>query len=113
MTATAEAFQPLQDDDPRTVGEYRLAARLGAGGMGRRCLVRTLGRRPVAVKVVRSELAVGRALPGRFAREVAAARTVKGAYTAELTVAVPEDAPPWLATLYVPGPSLTEAVARR
>src|SRR5690606_15849034 len=113
MTDTAEAFQSLQDDDPRTVGEYRLAARLGAGGMGRVYLAHTHGGRPVAVKVVRSELADDPTFRRRFAREVAAARTVKGAYTAELIDADPEAVPPWLATLYVPGPSLTEAVARR
>ncbi|MEU3949466.1 protein kinase [Streptomyces sp. NPDC029526] len=113
MTDTAEAFQPLQDEDPRTVGEYRLAARLGAGGMGRVYLAHTHGGRPVAVKVVRSELADDPTFRRRFAREVGAARTVKGAYTAELIDADPEAVPPWLATLYVPGPSLTEAVARR
>src|SRR5690606_10922862 len=113
MTDTAEAFQPLQDDDPRTVGEYRLAARLGAGGMGRVYLAHAHGGRPVAVKVVRSDLADDPTFRRRFAREVAAARTVKGAYTAELIDADPEAVPPWLATLYVPGPSLTEAVARR
>ncbi|MFJ9664373.1 serine/threonine-protein kinase [Streptomyces sp. NPDC101219] len=113
MTDTAEAFQPLQDDDPRTVGEYRLAARLGAGGMGRVYLAHTHGGRPVAVKVVRPELADDPTFRRRFAREVGAARTVKGAYTAELIDADPEAVPPWLATLYVPGPSLTEAVARR
>ncbi|WP_432057295.1 protein kinase domain-containing protein [Streptomyces sp. bgisy022] len=113
MTDTAEAFQPLQDDDPRAVGEYRLAARLGAGGMGRVYLAHTHGGRPVAVKVVRAELADDPTFRRRFAREVGAARTVKGAYTAELIDADPEAVPPWLATLYVPGPSLTEAVARR
>ncbi|MGM1077923.1 serine/threonine-protein kinase [Streptomyces sp. H28] len=113
MTDTAEVFQPLQDDDPRTVGGYRLAARLGAGGMGRVYLAHTHGGRPVAVKVVRSELADDPTFRRRFVREVGAARTVKGAYTAELIDADPEAVPPWLATLYVPGPSLTEAVARR
>ncbi len=67
----------------------------------------------MAVKVVRSELADDPTFRRRFAREVGAARTVKGAYTAELIDADPEAVPPWLATLYVPGPSLTEAVARR
>ncbi|MFE2390708.1 serine/threonine-protein kinase [Streptomyces althioticus] len=113
MTHTAEVFQPLQDDDPRTVGGYRLAARLGAGGMGRVYLAHTRGGRAVAVKVVRSELADNPTFRRRFAQEVRAARTVKGAYTAELIDADPEAVPPWLTTLYVPGPSLTEAVARR
>ncbi|WP_217171348.1 serine/threonine-protein kinase [Streptomyces sp. AC512_CC834] len=112
MNHTAEVFQPLQDDDPRTVAGYRLAARLGAGGMGRVYLSHTRGGRAVAIKVVRSELADDPTFRRRFAREVKAARKVKGAYTAELIDADPDGTPPWLATLYVPGPSLSGAVAR-
>ncbi|WP_077798049.1 serine/threonine-protein kinase [Streptomyces sp. JHA26] len=112
MNHTAEVFQPLQDDDPRTVAGYRLAARLGAGGMGRVYLSHTRGGRPVAVKVVRSELADDPTFRRRFGREIKAARRVKGAYTAELIDADPDGVPPWLATLYVPGPSLSGAVAR-
>ncbi|WP_328561097.1 serine/threonine-protein kinase [Streptomyces coelicoflavus] len=112
MNHTAEVFQPLRDDDPRTVAGYRLAARLGAGGMGRVYLSHTRGGRPVAIKVVRSELADDQTFRRRFSREIKAARKVKGAYTAELIDADPDGAPPWLATLYVPGPSLSEAVAR-
>ncbi|MFE5259358.1 serine/threonine-protein kinase [Streptomyces coelicoflavus] len=112
MNHTAEVFQPLQDDDPRTVAGYRLAARLGAGGMGRVYLSHTRGGRPVAIKVVRSELADDQTFRRRFSREIKAARKVKGAYTAELIDADPDATPPWLATLYVPGPSLSDAVAR-
>ncbi|MFF0677881.1 serine/threonine-protein kinase [Streptomyces tendae] len=112
MNHPAEVFQPLQDDDPRTVAGYRLAARLGAGGMGRVYLSHTRGGRPVAIKVVRSELADDPTFRRRFGREIKAARRVKGAYTAELIDADPDGTPPWLATLYVPGPSLSDAVAR-
>ncbi|MFE0418775.1 serine/threonine-protein kinase [Streptomyces tendae] len=112
MNHPAEVFQPLQDDDPRTVAGYRLAARLGAGGMGRVYLSHTRGGRPVAIKVVRSELADDPTFRRRFGREIKAARRVKGAYTAELIDADPDGTPPWLATLYVPGPSLSGAVAR-
>uniref|UniRef100_UPI000B2BA7E2 serine/threonine-protein kinase n=1 Tax=Streptomyces prasinus TaxID=67345 RepID=UPI000B2BA7E2 len=112
MKHTTEVFQALQGDDPREAGGYRLVARIGAGGMGRVYLAHTRGGRPVAVKVVRPELADDPAFRRRFGREIRAARKVKGAYTAELIDADPDDAPPWLATLYVPGPSLTEAVAR-
>ncbi|MGW4818784.1 serine/threonine-protein kinase [Streptomyces sp. NPDC004227] len=108
-----EVFQPLQPDDPPVVAGYRLAARLGAGGMGRVYLSHTQGGRPVAIKVVRPELADNPAFRRRFRREIAAARRVRGAYTAELIDADADGVPPWLATLYVPGPSLTEAVARR
>ncbi|MFB7086779.1 protein kinase [Streptomyces sp. NPDC056296] len=112
MNRTAEVFQPLQDDDPRAVGGYRLAARLGAGGMGRVYLSHTQGGRPVAIKVVRSELADDPTFRRRFGREIKSARKVKGAYTAELIDADPDGTPPWLATLYVPGPALSDVVAR-
>ncbi|RFU85531.1 serine/threonine protein kinase [Streptomyces triticagri] len=95
------------------VAGYRLVARLGAGGMGRVYLSYTRGGRPVAIKVVRPELADAPDFRRRFRREVEAARRVRGAYTAELIDADADGVPPWLATLYVPGPSLAEAVARR
>ncbi|MFF3935165.1 serine/threonine-protein kinase [Streptomyces phaeofaciens] len=113
MNNATEVFQPLQADDPRVVAGYRLAARLGAGGMGRVYLSHTPGGRPVAIKVVRPELADDPDFRRRFGREIKAARRVRGAYTAELIDADADGVPPWLATLYVPGPSLSEAVARR
>ncbi|MFI7412095.1 serine/threonine-protein kinase [Streptomyces sp. NPDC049627] len=113
MNHATEVFQPLQADDPPVVAGYRLAARLGAGGMGRVYLSHTQGGRPVAIKVVRPELVDAPDFRRRFRREVEAARRVRGAYTAELIDADPDGVPPWLATLYVPGPSLAEAVARR
>ncbi|MFJ3669502.1 serine/threonine-protein kinase [Streptomyces sp. NPDC090106] len=113
MNNATEVFQPLQADDPPQVAGYRLAARLGAGGMGRVYLSHTQGGRPVAIKVVRPELADDPAFRRRFGREIKAARRVRGAYTAELIDADADGAPPWLATLYVPGPSLSDAVARR
>ncbi|MDF3141332.1 MULTISPECIES: serine/threonine-protein kinase [unclassified Streptomyces] len=113
MNNATEVFQPLQADDPPVVAGYRLAARLGAGGMGRVYLSHTQGGRPVAIKVVRPELADDPDFRRRFRREVEAARRVRGAYTAELIDADADGVPPWLATLYVPGPSLAEAVARR
>ncbi|NYV77521.1 serine/threonine-protein kinase, partial [Streptomyces sp. UH6] len=83
------------------------------GGMGVVYLSHTRGGRPVAVKVVRPELADDPDFRRRFGREIKAARRVRGAYTAELIDGDADGTPPWLATLYVPGPSLTEAVARR
>ncbi|MFG1670013.1 serine/threonine-protein kinase [Streptomyces sp. Y7] len=113
MSSATEVFEPLQGDDPPVVAGYRLSARLGAGGMGRVYLSHTQGGRPVAIKVVRPELADNQDFRRRFRREVEAARRVRGAYTAELIDADADGTPPWLATLYVPGPSLAEAVARR
>ncbi|MFD8886278.1 serine/threonine-protein kinase [Streptomyces erythrochromogenes] len=113
MNSATDVFQPLRADDPQTVGGYRLAARLGSGGMGRVYLSHTQGGRPVAIKVVHPELAEDPTFRRRFRREVEAARRVRGAYTAELIDADAQATPPWLATVYVPGPSLSEAVARR
>ncbi|MFD3379131.1 MULTISPECIES: serine/threonine-protein kinase [unclassified Streptomyces] len=113
MDRATEVFQPLQADDPPTVAGYRLAARLGAGGMGRVYLSHTQGGRPVAIKVIRPELADDPTFRRGFRREIRAAQRVQGAYTAELIDGDADGVPPWLATLYVPGPSLAEAVARR
>ncbi|WP_330312273.1 serine/threonine protein kinase [Streptomyces sp. NBC_00523] len=108
-----DVFEPLQANDPAEVAGYRLAARLGAGGMGRVYLSYAEDGRAVAIKVVRPELADDPDFRGRFGREIRAARRVRGACTAELIDADAEGTPPWLATLYVPGPSLTQAVARQ
>ncbi|WP_152629285.1 serine/threonine-protein kinase, partial [Streptacidiphilus jiangxiensis] len=104
-------MQELEPDDPSTVGPYRLVARLGAGGMGLVYLARSAGGRTVAVKVVRAELAGDPDFRARFRREVAAAQSVDGAYTAPVVDADRDSAAPWLATAYVLGPTLAEAVA--
>ena len=104
-------MEPLAAGDPRQVGGYRLRARLGAGGMGQVFLGYSPAGRAVAVKVIHRQLATDPEFRTRFRREVAAARAVSGAYTAPVTAAGPDDDPPWLATVFVPGPSLAEAVA--
>ena len=105
-------MEPLTADDPRQVSVYRLQARLGVGGMGRVYLASSPGGRPVALKVVHPELARDPEFMGRFRREVAAAESVGGAYTAPVIGAGPDDSPPWLATAYVAGPSLAQLVVR-
>jgi outer membrane protein assembly factor BamB/serine/threonine protein kinase len=104
-------FEELTAGDPRRVGRYRIVARLGAGGMGQVYLGRSPGGRAVAVKVVRPELAQDPDFRRRFAREVAAARRVNGVFTAGVVDADAEGTPAWLATSYVPGMSLGEAVS--
>src|SRR3984885_10351087 len=105
-------MEPLSANDPRSVGEFQLRARLGAGGMGRVYLGYSPAGRAVAVKVVHSELARDAEFRHRFGREVAAARGVGGMYTAPVVAAGLDDDPPWLATAYVPGPPLADVVAR-
>jgi hypothetical protein len=105
-------MEPLSASDPVAVGEFRLHARLGAGGMGRVYLGYSPAGRAVAVKVIHPELTRDPEFLHRFSREVAAARAVSGMYTAPVVAAGPEADPPWLATAYVPGPSLSEVVSR-
>ncbi|MEV6974502.1 serine/threonine-protein kinase [Kitasatospora sp. NPDC093806] len=103
-------MEPLEPDDPRQVGTYRLLRQLGAGGMGRVYLGRSAGGRTVAVKVVRRELAKDAQFRARFRQEVTAARRVGGAWTAPVLDADTEGAEPWVATGYVAGPALGAAV---
>jgi serine/threonine protein kinase len=100
----------LQPGDPAQVGPYQLAGVLGAGGMGRVYLGWSPGGRPVAVKVIRSELAADPEFRTRFRREVAAARAISGLYTAQVVDADTDSPVPWLATVYLDGPSLNEVV---
>ncbi|MER5185671.1 PQQ-binding-like beta-propeller repeat protein [Streptomyces sp. NPDC002896] len=106
------ASVPLTAGDPVRVGRYRLLARLGQGGMGRVYLGRSPGGRAVAVKVVRDALLRDEGFRRRFVREVEAARRVTGFFTAAVVDADPEGNPAWLATEYVPGLSLQDAVAQ-
>ncbi|MCP2275503.1 serine/threonine-protein kinase [Nocardia amikacinitolerans] len=106
------AMQPLGMDDPRRIGDYRLLGVLGAGGMGRVYLGRNVGGRTVAVKVIRPDLAGGNEFRTRFRREVMAARRVGGRFTAPVLDADVDADPPWLATGYVAGFALSEAVER-
>lgn len=102
----------LSADDPQEIGGYRLHARLGSGGMGVVYLAHTPGGRPIALKAVRRELAADPEFRRRFAQEVASARRIHGLFTAQVIDSGVEDPTPWLATAYVPGPSLHEVVRR-
>ena len=103
-------FAPLEDDDPASVGGYDLRARLGAGGMGRVYLAFSSGGRALAVKVVRPDYARDEEFRRRFRKEIEAAQRVQGLHTAPVVDAESEASQPWLATAYVPGPSLQQAV---
>ncbi|MFJ8028260.1 bifunctional serine/threonine-protein kinase/ABC transporter substrate-binding protein [Streptomyces sp. NPDC096311] len=102
----------LLPTDPATIGGHRLLARLGAGGMGVVYLGRTEAGTLAAVKVIQAEYADEPDFRARFRREVEAARRVTSPWAVPVTGADPDAASPWLATAFVPGPSLEEAVAR-
>ncbi|WP_329243675.1 serine/threonine protein kinase [Actinoallomurus sp. NBC_01490] len=100
----------LLPGDPHRLGDYQLIKRLGAGAMGQVFLGRSPSGLPVAVKVVHHDLAADEGFRARFARETRAARAVGGAFTAPVVDADPYGDPPWLATQFLPGLSLWEAV---
>ncbi|MFF4347697.1 PQQ-binding-like beta-propeller repeat protein [Streptomyces sp. NPDC001530] len=99
-------------EHPRYAGQYLLEAELGSGGMGIVHLARSASGLRLAVKVVHAEFAQDPEFRGRFRQEVAAARRVSGAFTAPVVDADPEAEHPWMATLFIPGPTLAEHVKR-
>lgn len=100
----------LRREDPRIVGPYRLHRRLGAGGMGVVYLGSDRKGQRVALKLIRAELAEDAEFRTRFAREVAAASRIRAGATARVVGSDIEADRPWLATAYVPGPSLYKRV---
>ncbi|WP_314224095.1 bifunctional serine/threonine-protein kinase/ABC transporter substrate-binding protein [Streptomyces zaehneri] len=103
-------MEPLRTGDPSRIGRYRLLRRLGAGGMGVVFLARAPGGAIAAVKTVRSSYADETGFRTRFRREVEAARQVRSPWVVPLLDADADAETPWLATSYVPGPSLSETV---
>ncbi|MEU8651281.1 serine/threonine-protein kinase [Streptomyces sp. NPDC048737] len=101
---------PLSPEDPRDVGGYRLLAKIGEGGMGAVYLSRTRGNQPVALKVIRREFAQDPEFRRRFQQEVTAARRVQGYHVVPVVDHDTTGALPWLATAYVPGLPLDEAL---
>ncbi|MGW1378837.1 protein kinase domain-containing protein [Streptomyces sp. NPDC002446] len=110
---------PLRDsgagpeaERPEYAGQYRLEARLGSGGMGVVHVARSSSGLQLAVKVIHAEFAQDPEFRGRFRQEVAAARRVSGAFTAPVVDADPDAERPWMATLHIPGPTLSDHVKR-
>ncbi|MFH7596435.1 serine/threonine-protein kinase [Streptomyces racemochromogenes] len=102
---------PLQADDPREVGGYRLVGRLGGGELGTVFLGRSRSGRLVAVRVVAAQPAADAEFQRRFSELTASARKVSGFYTAQVVDAAADGNVLWVASEYFPGPSLRHAVA--
>ncbi|MFJ6389675.1 serine/threonine-protein kinase [Streptomyces sp. NPDC091972] len=97
---------------PEYAGHYRLESFLGSGGMGVVHVARSTSGMKLAVKIVHAEFARDPEFRGRFRQEVAAARKVSGAFTASVVDADPDAERPWMATLFIPGPTLSDEVKR-
>jgi serine/threonine protein kinase len=104
-------LEGLKSGDPASVGPFRLLGVLGSGGFGRVFLGQSQDGRQAAVKVIKPELAADPEFRARFRREVAAAAKVSGRFTARVVDADVDSQEPWLATAFIPGPTLREAVA--
>jgi len=107
---SAVALAAVAKGDPSRIGPFRLLARLGGGAMGEVFLAEGPAGQPVAVKRVRAEYARDAVFRARFAKEVAAVRAVTGGCTPALIDADVDAQRPWIATAYIPGPSLAQAV---
>ncbi|MFF5260467.1 serine/threonine-protein kinase [Actinomadura viridis] len=112
-THAGEDSGALGPEDPRELGDYRLLARLGRGGMGTVFLGEDASGRRVAVKVINRELASEDSFRERFRREVTAARQVRRFCTAPVLDAELDHDPLYVVTEYIEGPTLQAAVAER
>ncbi|MEN8655006.1 PQQ-binding-like beta-propeller repeat protein [Streptomyces sp. 21So2-11] len=97
---------------PEYAGQYRLESVLGSGGMGVVHLATSASGLRLAVKVVHAGYAQDPEFRARFRQEVAAARRVSGAFTAPVVDAATDAERPWMATLFIEGPTLAERVKR-
>ncbi|MDD9381601.1 serine/threonine-protein kinase [Streptomyces sp. ZAF1911] len=107
---TGSILAPLEPQDPRETAGYRLIARIGEGGMGTVYLSRTRGGQPVALKLIRREFGQDPDFRSRFEQEVRAARRVQGYHLVPVLDHDTTGASPWLASVFVPGISLHDAL---
>ncbi|KAA9380085.1 protein kinase [Microbispora cellulosiformans] len=104
------SLKPLAKSDPSRVGKYRLVGRLGTGGMGVVYAGVDRSGRRAAVKLIHNVLAADEEFRARFTREVAILGRIEGACVARVLGADTAAERPWLATEYIPGPTLEDHI---
>ncbi|MGW6982796.1 protein kinase domain-containing protein [Streptomyces sp. NPDC054932] len=103
-------MKPLESGDPIRLGPYRVLAVLGEGGMGKVYVGQDVEGRAAAVKVLHPHLAHDQDLARRFTREAQMARAVTGGAVARVLDSRTEGGRPWIATEFLTGPTLDDAV---
>ncbi|MFD6549675.1 serine/threonine-protein kinase [Streptomyces sp. NPDC058398] len=109
--SVSNRVQSLQPGDPRRVGPYRVVGRLGSGGMGTVFAAVSAAGERMAVKVIHPAQAADDEFRARFRREVQLSLRVAGPCLVPVHDADTEAALPWLATPFIPGPTLDGHVA--
>lgn len=107
-------MKPLESGDPDKIGGIALRGRLGEGGMGTVYFGVTPDGERVAVKTIRRDLAANEEARDRFDREILVVGMVAGPRIAALLAASePDEVPPWFATEYVQGLTLSQYIQER
>ena len=107
------AYLELSPADPPNIGPYRLLGRLGTGRMGQTYLAQAGAGSTVALKILSRVIAADPVLRAQFGHGVAAAQRVMGRFTVPVLNASLDEALPWVATEYVPGPTLAQLIGRQ
>ncbi|MCF3965091.1 serine/threonine-protein kinase, partial [Streptomyces fuscigenes] len=111
LPRAADPARPASERaEPGYAGPYPLQTVLGSGGMGVVHLASSGSGLRLAVKVVHAEYASDPEFRARFRQEIAAARRVSGAFTAPVVDADADAERPWMATLFIDGPTLSDRV---
>lgn len=106
--------QPPEAHDPligATIGQYRITGLLGAGGMGRVYKAHAGADRPLALKLVREELARDRVFRRRFEREASIAQRVRSSHVVSVLGSGEHDGVPYLLQQFIAGGSLADRLA--